>query len=68
MNWPFVSRRKYDDLEFELRRARLDCTVRDSEIAHLRDVRKDMIRRFIKMARENRALTHELEAWKSEVR
>jgi len=66
VNWPFVSRARYESLEWELRRVRLDRDVLVNEVAHLKESRLSLVRSLAKAARELKETRHECEAWHAE--
>jgi hypothetical protein len=66
MNLPFVSRARYEELEYECRRLRLEREVLNGEIDHLRKARLSLIRSVAKQSRTISELIHERDAWHAE--
>ena len=64
MNWPFVSRRRYDQALQQIAQARLELEVERSEVAHLRARRMDMVNTLAKAAIELKAAHKERDHWR----
>ena len=64
MNWPFVSRRRYDQALQQIAQARLELEVERSEVAHLRARRMDMVNTLAKAAIEIKAAHAERDSWR----
>ena len=64
MNWPFISRRRYDQALQQIAQARLELEVERSEVAHLRARRMDMVNTLAKAAIELKAAHKERDNWR----
>jgi hypothetical protein len=64
MNWPFVSRWKYDKACEQIAQARLELRVALSELEFEKQARRDRIKSLSKAAREISALRKEAEGWR----
>jgi chromosome segregation ATPase len=66
MNWPLVSREKYEELDWELRRVRLELEVARSELAHYQRRRREYLNEIAKLTKQNVDLVRERDAWHAE--
>lgn len=66
MNLPFVSRKKYDELDWEFRRARLELEVVRDELSHLQRGRREILGELAKLTKQNVDLVRERDAWHAE--
>ena len=66
MNLPWVSRAKYEALEFELRCVRLQLTVSENELTHCERGRRSLINELAKATQQNVDLVRERDAWHAE--
>jgi chromosome segregation ATPase len=66
MNWPLVSREKYDELDWEFRRVRLELEVTRSELTHYQRRRRELLNEIAKLTRQNVDLVRERDAWRAE--
>ena len=64
MNWPYVSRRRYDQALAQIAQARLELEVERSEVAHLRSRRLEMVSTLAKAAIELKAAHGERDQWR----
>ena len=64
MNWPFVSRRRYDQALAQIAQARLELEVERSEVAHLRARRLEVVSTLAKAAIELKAAHKERDNWR----
>jgi len=65
MNWPYVSRRRYDQALQQIAQARLELEVERSEVAHLRARRMEMVNTLAKAAIELKAAHKEAADWRA---
>lgn len=66
MNWPLVSREKYEELDWELRRVRLELEVAQSELTHYQRRRREYLNEIAKLTKQNVDLVRERDAWHAE--
>jgi len=64
MNWPYVSRRRYDQALAQIAQARLELEVERSEVAHLRSRRLEMVSTLAKAAARLGAAHKERDQWR----
>ena len=64
MNWPFVSRRRYDQALMQIAQARLELEVERSEVAHLKESKTKMVARLIKAAMAIKEMRSERDQWR----
>jgi len=64
MNWPYVSRRRYDQALQQIAQARLELEVERSEVAHLRARRMEMVNTLAKAAARLSAAHKERDQWR----
>jgi len=64
MNWPFVSRRRYDQALQQIAQARLELEVHRSEVAHLKKGKTEMVARLIKAAMRIKEIRKERDNWR----
>lgn len=65
MNWPFVTRWKYDKACEQIAQARLELRVALSELEFEKRARRDRIKVLSKAALEISSLRREAEGWRS---
>ena len=64
MNWPYVSRRRYDQALQQIAQARLELEVERAEVLHLRERKLEMVGTLAKAAIELKAAHKERDNWR----
>ena len=64
MNWPYVSRRRYDQALQQIAQARLELEVERSEVAHLKHRKIQILAKLINASKTIKAAQNEAEEWR----
>jgi hypothetical protein len=66
MNWPFVTRARFDALDWALRRVRLEREVLTNELSHCQRSKREMLGRLAALHKQVLDLERERDAWHAE--